>query len=286
MRHLVASIPLLVACGSVVAPPRPGGEPPPPPGGQPPSTARCNPNTAFGTPTGRDFATSSTGGATPALSLSGDELEAVIANSGQLLSARRPALTIDFDAVDPAPFADFNVDAFNEAASLTGDALHLYFLSPDGFVFHATRSDRDAAWRFGGQVFVDGAPLLPGRFAIASDGQTLYWVDANDGQLRSALGTDDVTFDGTVIASTEPVSTVVLDASETVLYHATGGDILVSTRASVDEAFGPGSPLAELNTGAFEAPLAVSLDDCVLYFQSDRPGHLGLGDVWKASRPR
>lgn len=288
-RYLTASLLFLVACGSVVRP-VPGDEPPPgdddelpPDDDEPPPAGRCNPTGAFQAPTGRDFATVSTGGATGTFSLTTNELLAVVTGGNGLLTARRDSLAEDFDAVDDSLFAEQNNGNFNEGPSLTGDGLHVYYLS-EGFVFHATRVDNDSPFTNTAQVFVDGVSLLPAGFQVAADGGTLYWVDPQDAMLRSAFFVDDVTFESTTVASTSTIARPVIDATELVLYHAAGGEILVSTRATADEPFGDGVPLTDLNSDAFEAPLAISSDNCVLYFQSDRPGHDGLGDVWKSTR--
>ena len=45
-------------------------------------------------------------------------------------------------------------------------------------------------------------------------------------------------------------------------------------------AFGPATPVTELNTGSAEYPGWLSADNCRLYFGTDRQG----GDIWVATR--
>lgn len=271
------------ACGSVTS--SPPGTPPPggPDGGSPNNNGRCDTSADFATPTGRDFATSSTGGATPSFALAGDELEAVLAQGGQLLGARRITLANDFDAVAPL-FAP--VSRTDDAVSLTGDALHLYFRG-DAVLFHSSRTSRDEPFGAPARVAIDGSALAVTEFAIASDGQTLYFVATGDpdGLLRAAAAIDADQFTTVSPVTSGAIERPVISADELVLYHGSGGDILISTRSTPDEMFGDPTPVAGVTSSAFEAPLAVSPDDCVLYFQSDRGGHIGLGDVWRATRP-
>jgi Tol biopolymer transport system component len=63
-------------------------------------------------------------------------------------------------------------------------------------------------------------------------------------------------------------------------------DIWVTTRANEDEPWGAPERLPELvrRPGADFAP-AISVDGLALYFASNRPGNIGLVDIWAARRP-
>jgi imidazolonepropionase-like amidohydrolase len=63
-------------------------------------------------------------------------------------------------------------------------------------------------------------------------------------------------------------------------------DIWVTTRANEDEPWGAPERLPEpvRGPGADFAP-AISADGLTLYFASDRPGNIGLVDIWAARRP-
>ncbi len=62
-------------------------------------------------------------------------------------------------------------------------------------------------------------------------------------------------------------------------------DTFVATRASVASSFGAATQVAELSTPACEFPTWVSADGCQILLTSNRPGGLGLNDIWLATRP-
>ncbi len=76
-----------------------------------------------------------------------------------------------------------------------------------------------------------------------------------------------------------------------VLYYAkgpagTGGvDIYVSTLLP-DETYGPGVPVAELNTASTERQPSIRRDGLEIFLASDRQGTLGAMDLWVATRAR
>ena len=45
------------------------------------------------------------------------------------------------------------------------------------------------------------------------------------------------------------------------------------------------TPVAEVNTSTFETSAAISADGLTLWFGSDRPGGVGLTDIWVSNRP-
>lgn len=63
-----------------------------------------------------------------------------------------------------------------------------------------------------------------------------------------------------------------------------GCDIYASTQRA-DGTWGPGVPVAELNTESNDSRPNVSRDGLEVYFESNRPGTLGLQDVWVSTRP-
>lgn len=62
-----------------------------------------------------------------------------------------------------------------------------------------------------------------------------------------------------------------------------GCDIYASTKGP-DGTWGAGIPVAELNTGSNDSRPNVSRDGLEVYFESNRPGTLGLQDVWVSTR--
>ena len=63
-----------------------------------------------------------------------------------------------------------------------------------------------------------------------------------------------------------------------------GDDIYVATRTDVASAFGQATLLENVNSSFNEVGASISGDGLTLYFSSDRPGGVGLDDVWVATR--
>lgn len=61
-------------------------------------------------------------------------------------------------------------------------------------------------------------------------------------------------------------------------------DLYVSKRDSKDAPWGQPVPLTMLNTTKWESCPALSLDEHLLYFSSDRPGGYGQWDLWVSRR--
>lgn len=65
-----------------------------------------------------------------------------------------------------------------------------------------------------------------------------------------------------------------------------GNDIWVSTRARQTDPWGAPKNLTGINSTGADAPGSLSADGTTLYFQSNRAGGLGLGDIWMVKRAR
>jgi hypothetical protein len=64
-----------------------------------------------------------------------------------------------------------------------------------------------------------------------------------------------------------------------------GSDLYVAHRDSVDDPWGPAQNLgANINTASLEVAPALSPDEHVLFFASDRPGGFGGNDIWMSRR--
>ena len=61
-------------------------------------------------------------------------------------------------------------------------------------------------------------------------------------------------------------------------------DIWTARRSSPSLSFDPPTPIAELNQDSFETSAAISADGLTLWFGSDRPGSVGLTDIWVSGR--
>jgi hypothetical protein len=62
------------------------------------------------------------------------------------------------------------------------------------------------------------------------------------------------------------------------------GDLWFAKRANAASPFGAPEPIDALNTGGFETSAAISSDGLTLWFGSDRPGGVGLIDIWASTR--
>jgi Tol biopolymer transport system component len=67
------------------------------------------------------------------------------------------------------------------------------------------------------------------------------------------------------------------------LYFSSGPDIYASPKQA-DGTFGPRDPVAELNTPAADLRPNVAKNGLEVVFDSDRPGTIGLADLWIATR--
>jgi bla regulator protein BlaR1 len=144
-----------------------------------------------------------------------------------------------------------NSSANDGAPSVSADGLSLFFASgrSGGFggwdIWKSTRATRDDDWR--APVILD--PLINSSAhdstpCISMDGLSLYF-----GSSRS------------------------------------GFDIWVTTRATIEDDWGEPAKLgSNINTSSYEGFPSISADDLELYFDTDRPGDLGGGDIWMSSR--
>jgi len=291
MANLTPFVLLLAACGSVTSsgndPDAGSGSSGEPSGDAPdPASGRCDPARPFGAPTVLGQFNTTPGFRSLTLALTADELTAVDSERGELRASRRPDLDSDFSLPGAELFDQVNVGIALESPSITGDGLHLYFSGEEGFLLSAARPDVTSSFGAAQSVIVQGQRLLPSTARIASDGKTLYWMDLNGGKLNAAGAIDSVTFGAAQIASTMDVADPVLAADELRLYYSSGGEILVATRATVQNVFEPGAPLLDVNTSGREAPLFITADDCELYLQNDLAGPAGSGDVLHVRRGR
>jgi hypothetical protein len=292
MRHLTALILSLTACGSVVR--APGTEPEVDGGSAdsdapgapavdaPGTTARCDRTRPFGVPTRLDvFDPLRLPG--PSLTLSGDELAAVVSEGGELRLGLRPDLASEFPTPTTELFANVNVGIALAAPTITADALHVYYLGEEGFLEHAGRPDLTAPFVPDGRILVGNQNVIPGAFQIAADGQTIYFIDLNDSLLHAATAVDPITFNARRVETTMPITTMALAPDERTLYYSGGVEVLVSTRTTLDRLFEPGVAQAEVTGGTRNVPLVVTADDCELYFASDRD-QVDRTDVFRARR--
>jgi hypothetical protein len=135
--------------------------------------------------------------------------------------------------------------------------------------------------------------------SLSADGLTLFFaVSANgvDEQIGTATRTDRGTVFGAPAAlpginSAGQDGTPLLNADGLVLYFFStreGGlgsrDIWLSTRPEPAAAFTAPTPVAEVNSPAFDHAPWISRDELTLLWASDRSGGVGEGDIWIGRR--
>jgi hypothetical protein len=133
----------------------------------------------------------------------------------------------------------------------TADGLELYFNTkrsglPNTEIWRSTRSASDVPWGIPELVPELGTLGSVGNEIAAPDGLTL-WLNHNPGV-------------------------------------GTGGEIYVARRMSRDEPWGSLALVAELNSANGDGTGAISSDGLLFIMDSNRPGGLGLSDLYFASR--
>ncbi len=214
--------------------------------------------------------------------------------------------------------APVNSASFEQGESLSKDGLRLYFASnrPGGlgdvdlYVSRRACTDLDraeCAWQapvnLGPTVNTAGFEAAP-RLSI--DGHWLYFTSTRPGGFggqdlyvsRRRDKTDDLAWEAPVnlgpginTAGDEGASDIFEDEATgtSALYYSSGPansagvDIYVSTLGP-DGAYGPGVPVAELNTDFIERMPAIARDGLEVFFASSRPGGSGALDLWVATR--
>jgi WD40 repeat protein len=205
----------------------------------------------------------------------------------------------------PAPLTAINATGQATGPALTADGLTLYYAltaQDAGDIYVTHRNSR-------ADPFVPGTPVAGINSAVAdldpfisADGSTLYFDSAQATgtalhlyvAVRQASGSfgapqaltafNTQTVDGHPVLS--PDGLALYWSSTRTDGGAKGGtDIWRATRTSTAGEFANAAPVAELNSAMNESPSWVSPDNCVVLLQSDRPGGLGLQDIYQAVRP-
>ena len=230
--------------------------------------------------------------------ISGDGLtlyfDSHVTGDQELYVARRAARTATFD---PATrIVELGSPATDSNASLTGDGLELWFDSDrtgSACVFVATRATTADSW---------GVPVRQDQLCLANqivgpyitpDGLSLLYNTVVDGHGEGDLGIAERATRG---ATFPPGASLGLSGGNgfgvlsrdrlTIYFESTVGvriELHQATRATTAAAFGPITPIAELDTIANNEDVSVTDDEAELFFASDRAA--GDTDLWRASRP-
>ena len=272
--------------------------------------AACNPTAAFGAPT--PLADFNTAADEDAIFLSDDRLTALFSTdrpggSGgyDLWLAVRSDVEASFSA--PSPAAGVNSADDERQPVLSGDSLHLYFMSNHGTsayrIVEATRNGVTGG--FAPPVDVAGLASGAGDVSpwLSKDGTQIYFGSGRSGGLGgndlyvadlSSAGASNAVELAAVDSAADDASPV-LSRDGLTLYFASkradpaalgNDDIWVARRAAVGAPFDTPTAVTELNSAAADGPRWLSPDGCTLYFTSDRSGGQGGYDLYAATRGR
>lgn len=273
---------------------------PSPDGSAPPSS--CDPTKPFGQPVALAGPVNSSAFEL-APSLMNDELTIVFQRTvgvegGSVLVATRSSVDVPFGEPTELTVLSQGLDGVQQP-TMTGDGLLVFFagiLGPNSGIYTASRASPKAS--FGNRrAFVEvnssASESFPG---LTGDGAELWLSIQNDvgkprhlfRSVRDNLGQYGAAVLVTELASASSEAGVAFSADGLTIYFGSeraGGkgdsDIWTARRATMTAAFGPATPVAELNTGGAEYPGWLSPDNCRLYFGSDRQGG---GDILVATR--
>ncbi|MHC4557059.1 MAG: carbohydrate binding domain-containing protein [Planctomycetota bacterium] len=150
-----------------------------------------------------------------------------------------------------------NSSAGDSSPTISADGLELYFGSSrpggsgGGDIWVSTRATTDDDW---GQPVnlgpIVNGPASEGAPSISADGLELYFSDWGDPRPGGVGETD----------------------------------LWVTTRLTKDGEWGEPMNLTTVNSSAYEVTPEISSDGLELYFESDRPGGLGLDDLYVCTR--
>ncbi|MFV2068718.1 MAG: DNRLRE domain-containing protein, partial [Pirellulales bacterium] len=200
-----------------------------------------------------------------------------------------------------------NSDANETGPSVSSDGLTLYFGSNrsgglGGFdIYTATRSaitdEFAGATGLGTNVNTDRSENNP---EISADGLTLLFNSSRPGGFGSqdiyaaaradtAEAFESAVVLGPEVNSSESDARPALSADGLTLYFNSsrpggfgGHDLYVASRPGTDEAFGRSANLGGIiNTASHERGPAITADGVFLFFESDRPGGMGGGDLYQ-----
>lgn len=274
--------------------------------------AACDPTAAFGAPT--PLADFNTAANEDAIFLSDDQLTALFstdrtggAGGYDVWLAVRSDRQAAFSA--PGPAAGVNSADNERQPVLSGDALHLYFMSNHATsAYRIVEATRNAVTGgFAPPVEVPGLASGAGDISpwLSADGTQIYFGSGRAG--GGGLGGNDLYVAGlsaagagnaadlTTVNSAADDASPVLSRDGLTLYFASkrsdpaarGNDyIWIARRATAADPFGAPAGVPELNSAAADGPRWLSPDGCTLYFTSDRAGGQGGYDLYTATRGR
>ena len=273
--------------------------------------AKANADFTFGEPVnlGPPVNTSQSWTGEPAISADGLELYFVSERpggqgAGDIWVATRRAKNDPWgEPENLGPVINSSVD--ERGPCITANGLELYFVSKISgkwYIYVSTRPTKNGQWgppakipnnpRFG----VDSA-------SVSGDGLELYysfyydisWYDihvmkretTNDPWPAGVPLGPNVNHQLNNYQNNDMSPCISYDGSA--LFYSLGSgkvvdyELLMSTRTSTEDPWGPCIKLDAINSSGWDFAPCVSSDGSILYFESDRPGCIGVDDIWQVS---
>lgn len=251
----------------------------------------CNPNAPFGAPAKMPNVNTQFEDLSVALTF--NQLKAYfVRHNGTtgyvVVTSKRDSVEADF----PAPTTDPALAALTAAPGTESQVypssydLVLYFRR-EQTLFTAYRTQADAPFDAGTEVYVNGSLLGAGRAKLSADLVTLYWSNSVDQPLRAARhGGADNYFVSERVVTTFNLIDFAISADELTLYYSNfpSPAVFRTTRASKNVPFDFGIPVANVNLTGADVPLYVSPDDCFLYIRAPASSMSPTNDIWVARR--
>jgi len=205
----------------------------------------------------------------------------------------------------PQPVSELSSPDLDDDPTLSDDLLEMLWTSTRSGssgcdIWTSVRSDPAAQWPDPTNVAELNTTSCDSGASLAHDGKTLYLAST---QLDPGNGLADV-FIATRSGRGSPWSTPQLvseltspaqdgspslttDERTGIMYSArnSGDDLFESRRASAADLWTTPAVILELTTTSRDRSPSVSADGLTIWFVSDRPGGLGLNDLYEASRP-
>lgn len=242
--------------------------------------------------------------------VSPDGLSFWLSGGGELWNIRRNSLQEPFGPRVTAGAAVNHGGAWDSEPSLTADGLQLFFTSDrettnkDLNLWTCSRSSLNDPWsppvKLNSEINTSEWDWCP---AVSGDGKTLLFSSGRDGRgdrgdIWMATRSDtsgefsDVTKLGPEINTADnALGTFLSSDGLTMMFSSSRregrgqNDIYFATRSAIESPFGKAIPIGGLiNTVSNENGPCLAHSGTVLYFYSDRPGGLGLDDIWISRR--
>jgi Tol biopolymer transport system component len=206
----------------------------------------------------------------------------------------------------PEYVTELNLTAYHSTEPfLTDDCLTIYFQSDrpgamgEGDMWRATRASRSDPFGQITNLAAVNSASWDGHYALTGDGlQAFVATDRPGGaglvdlwmQSRATLTDPFGALVPLPVLNTAANEFDPLPSRDGLrLYYmteATGnGDVMLARRSSMSAAFSPPEPITELNGAYEDGNPALSADELLIIFASDRPGSMGSDDLYYASRP-